>query len=73
MENSVSHNNVGQSENFHFFGIELGHAKTPDEPVKGLDFTADYENIVARNVVTGSNYSGIYLGEDSYCNDIFDM
>lgn len=72
MENSVSHNNVGQSENFHFFGIELGHAKTPDEPVKGLDFTADYENIVARNVVTGSNYSGIYLGEDSYCNDIFD-
>ena len=28
---------------FHFFGIEIGHESTPDEPVKGLDFTASYE------------------------------
>lgn len=50
----------------------MGHASTPDEPVKGLDFTASYENIVCRNIVTGSNYAGVFLAEGSYCNDVFD-
>lgn len=72
MENTISDNNYGQNEKFHFFGIEIGHASTPDEPVIGLDFTASYENIVCRNVVTGADYSGIFLAEDSYCNDVFD-
>lgn len=72
MENTVSDNNKGKSESFHFFGIEVGHASTPDEPVKGLDFTASYENIVCRNIVTGSNYAGVFLAEGSYCNDVFD-
>lgn len=72
MENTVSDNNMGKSESFHFFGIEIGHASTPDEPVKGLDFTASYENIVCRNIVTGSNYAGVFLAEGSYCNDVFD-
>ena len=72
MENSVSDNNKGKSDDFHFFGIEIGHESTPDEPVKGLDFTASYENIVCRNIVTGSNYAGVFLAVDSYCNDVFD-
>ena len=72
MENSVSDNNKGKSDDFHFFGIEVGHESTPDEPVKGLDFTASYENIVCRNIVTGSNYAGVFLAVESYCNDVFD-
>ena len=72
MENTVSDNNYGENEKFHFFGIEIGHASTPDEPVIGLDFTASYENIICRNVVTGPDYAGIFLAEESYCNDVFD-
>ena len=72
MENSVSDNNKGKSDDFHFFGIEIGHESTPDEPVKGLDFTASYGNIVCRNIVTGSNYAGVFLAVESYCNDVFD-
>ena len=72
MENSVSDNNKGKSDDFHFFGIEIGHESTPDEPVIGLDFTASYENIVCRNIVTGSNYAGVFLAVESYCNDVFD-
>lgn len=70
--NLISDNNAGQNEAYHGFGVELGHASTPDEPVKGLDFTADYENIVARNMISGHHYSGIYIGEDCYCNDLID-
>ena len=72
MENSVSDNNKGKSDDFHFFGIEIGHESTPDEPVKGLDFTASYENIVCRNIVTGSNYAGVFLAVESNCNDVLD-
>lgn len=72
MQNTVSDNNKGKSDDFHFFGIEIGHESTPDEPVKGLDFTASYENIVCRNIVTGSNYAGVFLAVESYCNDVFD-
>ena len=40
--------------------LKSEHESTPDEPVKGLDFTASYENIVCRNIVTGSNYAGVF-------------
>ncbi len=72
MQNTVSDNNVGRSGDFHFFGVEIGYASTPDQPVKGLDFTASYENIICRNVITGNNYSGLYMAEECYCNDVFD-
>lgn len=72
LSNVVAGNNKGKNDAFHGFGVELGHASTPDEPVIGLDFTADYENIVARNVITGAHYSGIFMGEDNYCNDLID-
>lgn len=70
--NNVSDNNAGESDLFHFFGIEIGYASKPDEPVKGLDFTADYENIVCRNTISGSHYSGIFIAEECYINDFFD-
>lgn len=70
--NLVSDNNAGKNDLFHGFGIELGHASKPDQIIKGLDFTADYENIIARNVISGHHYSGIYIGTDCYCNDLID-
>jgi len=70
--NLISDNNRGKNASFHGFGIEFGHASDPDEPVAGLDFTADYENIAARNVISGAHYAGIFLAEGSYCNDLID-
>lgn len=70
--NVVGDNNRGRNDAFHGFGIEFGHASDPDEPVVGLDFTADYENIAARNVISGGHYAGIFFGEGSYCNDLID-
>lgn len=72
LSNLITDNNAGENEAYHGFGVELGHASEPDEPVKGLDFTADYENIVARNVISGHHYSGIYIAQDDYCNDLID-
>lgn len=72
LSNLITDNNAGQNEAYHGFGVELGHASDPDEPVKGLDFTADYENIVARNIIAGHHYSGIYIAADNYCNDLID-
>ena len=70
--NQVSDNNLGASEAFHFFGIELSADMNADEQVVGLNFTPCYENIVARNVVSGGHYAGVFLGKDSYINDFFD-
>lgn len=70
--NQIADNNRGVNEAYHGFGIELGHASEPDEPVVGLDFTADYENIVARNLISGAHFSGIYIAVDDYCNDLID-
>lgn len=72
LSNVVADNNRGINESYHGFGIELGYAVEPDEPVIGLDFTPDYENIIARNVVTGVHSSGIYLAPETYCNDLID-
>lgn len=70
--NTITDNNAGQNEAFHGFGVELGHASKPDQAIRGLDFTADYENIVARNMISGHHYSGIFIGPDCYCNDLID-
>lgn len=70
--NQITDNNRGVNDNYHGFGVELGHASEPDEPVVGLDFTADYENIIARNLISGSHFSGVYIAVDDYCNDLID-
>lgn len=72
ISNIVTDNNLGENESYHGFGIELGYASAPDQPVVGLDFTADYENIIDRNIISGHHFSGIYIGEEDYCNDLID-
>lgn len=70
--NEITDNNLGQSDLFHFFGVELSTDTNADEPVQGLDFTPCYENIIARNTISGPHYAGIFLGEGAFTNDIFD-
>lgn len=73
MENIIKDNNMGQNDVFHFFGIELGSAAGD---VNGANMAGsvlpDYENIICRNSITGNHYSGIFVGEECYTNDIFD-
>lgn len=70
--NQVSDNSLGSSDVYHFFGIEFSADMNADQKVVGLDFTPCYENIVARNMVSGAHYAAVYLGEGSYINDFFD-
>ncbi len=70
-ENVIKNNNLGQSDSFHYFGVELGNAGG-DEESAGMDFTADYENIICRNSICGNHYSGVFIGEGGYVNDVFD-
>lgn len=71
IENIIKENNLGANDNFHFFGIELGSAPG-DVDSTDMDFTADYENIICRNVISGEHYSGVFIGEGGYVNDVFD-
>lgn len=73
--NEVTDNNVGQSDRGHFFGIELASDLKPDyeaDEVQELDFTPCFENIIARNTISGAHHSGVFLGVDAYINDVFD-
>ncbi len=69
--NTVTDNNDGASDRFHFFGIELG-AATADAPSSELDFAPSRGNIVFGNSVRGSHYAGLFFGEGSTQNDAFD-
>ncbi len=72
IDNTITNNNRGVSNEGHFFGVELASDMKPDyEGAAGLDFAPCFENIVTRNSITGPHYSGVYLGADDYCNDIF--
>lgn len=71
-DNIIANNNRGQSETFHFFGIELGYAAKPDYETVMLDFAACYENIICRNIITGEHYAGIFIAEECYINDFYD-
>ena len=68
--NQIIDNNRGASDTFHFFGIELSTDLNADEAVQGLDFTPCYENIIARNTISGGHYAGVFMGEDAFMNDI---
>lgn len=74
MENTLVDNNIGENEVFHFFAVELGTAIADegDEHAKVIDYAPSFENIVARNVISGNHYSGVFISTDGYCNDIFD-
>jgi len=71
IENVIKDNNQGQNDVFHFFGIEIG-AALADVESTDMDFTPDYENIICRNVISGDHYSGVFIGEECYVNDVFD-
>lgn len=70
-ENVIKDNNMGQNDLYHFFGVEIG-AAVADEEVKDLDFSPSFENIICRNSISGNHYSGVFIGEDCYVNDVFD-
>lgn len=73
--NEITSNNVGQNNRFHFYGVELSTDLRPDyEPneVRELDFAPCFENIIARNTISGAHFSGVFLGGDAYINDVFD-
>src|SRR3954452_16350687 len=69
--NVVTDDNAGASDRFHFFGIELGAARA-DIAVGDLDFAPSRGNIVFGNVVRGPHYAGIFFGDGSTDNDVFD-
>lgn len=74
MENVINDNNIGENDVFHFFGIELGTAIPDDGDLQGaaIDYAPCFENIIARNTITGDHYSGVFISTDGYCNDVFD-
>jgi hypothetical protein len=69
--NTITDNNEGQSEKFHFFGVELGAARS-DAPSAELDFTASHGNQIFGNAIRGTHYAGIFFADGSEDNVIFD-
>ena len=69
--NTVTSNNQGLSDTFHFFGIELGSAMA-DEPLAELDFRPSRGNQIFANSVQGAHYSGIFFADGSDQNNVFD-
>ena len=70
-ENVIADNNLGESAQFHFFGIELG-AAAADKPAADLNFVGSSGNIAFANTIRGKHYAGIYFGSDSVQNDVVD-
>lgn len=71
IENIIKNNNIGQNDKSHYFGIEVG-AAVADDKRTDMDFTPSYENIICRNIISGDHYSGVFIGEECYVNDVFD-
>ncbi len=71
IKNIIKDNNRGQNDLFHFFGIEIGAASSDIEN-SVMDFTPSYQNIICRNIITGNHYSGVFIDEECYINDVFD-
>ena len=69
--NTIVDNNMGQSDRFHFFGVELG-AASADTPVPDLDFTPSRGNVLFSNLIRGSHYAGVFFAPGSDLNDLFD-
>lgn len=65
--NTILDNNIGASDSFHYFGIELGNADY-GAVAEDMDYVGDYGCIVKDNVISGNHYSGIFLGEQTEGN-----
>jgi hypothetical protein len=73
--NTLSGNNLGRNDLFHFFGIELGFASPDgpsDAPFIDLDFAPSRGNEIFANNIRGGHYSGIFFAERSDQNTLFD-
>ena len=62
----------GENEAYHGFGVELGHASEPDEPVKVWTLRQ-----IMRISSHGMSFPGTIIREsilqwDDYCNDLID-
>lgn len=69
--NVIRDNNAGQNDVFGYYGIAL-ETKPFGVETTGVDHTADYENIICRNIISGNHYSGIFIDDGCYINDVFD-
>lgn len=70
-DNTLTDNNLGRSDRYHFFGIELG-AAVPDFTTPALDFVASAGNIVVDNTIRGRHRSGIFIAPMSVQNELID-
>lgn len=70
-QNVITDNNLGESAEFHYFGVELGAAPA-DSPAEDLDFVGSSGNVVFGNTIHGKHYSGIFFGAGSVQNDELD-
>jgi parallel beta-helix repeat protein len=69
--NLLTDNNEGQNARFHFFGVEMGAARS-DIPSTELDFTGSRGNEIFGNTIRGTHYAGIFFADGSDRNDVFD-
>lgn len=69
--NVIRDNNAGQNDVFCYYGIALEADPSGMETTE-VDYTADYENIICRNIISGNHYSGIFIEDGCYINDVFD-
>jgi parallel beta-helix repeat protein len=67
--NVLTDNNLGQSNRFHYFGIELG-AAVPDFADPDLDYVGSSGNVVVGNQIHGNHHSGVYVAAASVQNEI---
>lgn len=70
-DNTIQNNNRAHSEKTYYYGIEIGEGFEGEDNTK-QDSTPCYENIINRNNISIGHYSGIFISEGSYMNDIFD-
>lgn len=68
MENVVC---GGENNVYHRYAIEVG-AKTEEDSNENIDLTPSNENIICRNNISGNHYSGVFIDEGCYVNDVFD-
>ncbi len=68
-DNLIAHNNQGQNDRFHFFGILIGVAER--QHPEQADFPS-CNNVVKHNTILGKHYSGIHLLKGTKNNVLHD-
>ena len=69
--NTLRDNAMGMSSIIHFFGIELGAAPA-DLSTRELAITPSRGNLIFSNIIRGHYYAGIFFGDGSDQNNVFD-